>query len=112
MTNSTVFSVTKPTSEPRQTLRDKIRACRRSSYLQTFGHGSVAFIISRVGSAPEAEYFISELKSDPELDQTVFCSTDRLDVKMDSILQKSQGDVAYTRHVSLTMPSYASQFSV
>ncbi|OAL37057.1 hypothetical protein AYO20_03534 [Fonsecaea nubica] len=86
-----------PYGEHRETLRDKIRQCKQDLSGTNFGDGSVVFIISRVGSSPEALGFIGELENSPGLEQMVYCSPDRLDEKM-AILQPAAGNTKYTKY--------------
>ncbi|OQU98906.1 hypothetical protein CLAIMM_04617 [Cladophialophora immunda] len=87
-----------PYGEGRETLRDKIRQCKQNLSGTNFGDGSVVFIISRVGSSPQALGFIGELENSPGLEQMVYCSPDRLDEKM-AILQPAAGNTKYTKYL-------------
>ncbi|EXJ76253.1 uncharacterized protein A1O5_00761 [Cladophialophora psammophila CBS 110553] len=80
-----------PNHEDRGTLRNMIRECKQKLSSTDFGDGSVVFIISRVGSSPEAMEFIEELENGPGVEQMVYCSKDRLDEKM-AILQRAAGN--------------------
>ncbi|OAL21716.1 hypothetical protein AYO22_07658 [Fonsecaea multimorphosa] len=93
-----VVIITDGEGENRETLRDKIRECKRKLSETDLGDGSVVFIISRVGGSTKAEGFIDELENSPGMEQMVYCSKDRLDEKM-AILQRAAGDTAYTRHL-------------
>jgi hypothetical protein len=58
------------------------------------------FIISRVGSSYDAEKFLDKLDKIKELDETLYCSKEKLD-DMQAPFKKVEGNPQYTRSVSL-----------
>jgi hypothetical protein len=82
-------------------LRNTILRCKRSEALQKFGKAAVVFLISRVGHSPEAEEFLRELEKDPELEDMVYCSLERLDdPDRMAVFQRCKDDIEYTAWVS------------
>lgn len=93
----TVITDGEPTAEPRESLRNTILRCKRSEALQKFGKAAVVFLISRVGHSPEAEEFLRELEKDPELEDMVYCSLERLDdPDRMAVFQRCKDDIEYT----------------
>ncbi|KAK0656593.1 hypothetical protein B0T16DRAFT_452146 [Cercophora newfieldiana] len=58
-------------------------AMQRSPVLEPYGNAAVVFIVSRIGSDPQAEEFIRKLGADPQAGSMVFCCKDMLDEQMD-----------------------------
>ena len=58
------------------------------------------FIVSRVGSSSDAEKFLGELDNDKELEQMVFCSTEKLDDQL-AVFQRCENNEGYNAYVSM-----------
>ncbi|KAF3933483.1 hypothetical protein ABW19_dt0205965 [Dactylella cylindrospora] len=90
-----------PTNEPIDTFKETIMRCKSSDKIAEYGEAAVVFIVSRVGSDPDAETFLSTLQKSDELRDWVYCSVDRLDdnspiFERADVAAEAQDDNKYT----------------
>lgn len=80
-------------------MRDTIRDCKIRLDLRGYRKSAVVFLISRVGTSPEAKRFLDELRADKEVGHQVYSSMDDLNEKRE-IFERGGDNTAYTSLVS------------
>ncbi|KAF7790149.1 hypothetical protein EIP86_001101 [Pleurotus ostreatoroseus] len=75
----TVITDGQPDPEPLSTFKDAIVECRRKLVNAGYEPNAVMFSISRIGDDPRAKEFLRELQGNVEIEDVLYCTTDRLD---------------------------------
>ncbi|OJJ46598.1 hypothetical protein ASPZODRAFT_16352 [Penicilliopsis zonata CBS 506.65] len=73
------------TPERSDTIKQVILECGRVLEAHGYHRNVVRFQISQIGSSDQAADFLRALRSDPDLDEVLYCTTDRLDDEFASL---------------------------
>jgi len=84
-----------PCGEPREALRNTIRACKTGIEFRGYKRAAVVFLISRVGTSEQAKIFLEELRNDKVAGHMMYSSPLDLNEKREAF--RACGiDAAYT----------------
>ncbi|KAF7796414.1 hypothetical protein EIP86_007591 [Pleurotus ostreatoroseus] len=68
-----------PSGEPPSTFKDQIVDCRRRLDRAGYEPTSVMFCVSQIGDDKKAKNFLDDLKNDPQIQDVLYCTAERLD---------------------------------
>jgi hypothetical protein len=74
-----------PNCEHPSTLKNAVVECRRTIQAAGYQSTAVRFSVSQIGNDYDAALFLDELRRDPEIQDVVRCTTDRLDEKYEEL---------------------------
>jgi len=92
-----------PTEEYKGTSKNAIVECREAIERAGYPSATVRFSVSQIGNDPNATRFLDGLVGDPEIQDVVRCTTDRLDEKYRELWQNEKDLEAWLLQI-LTSP--------
>lgn len=92
-----------PSSESADAFKQEIVKCRKFLVERGYNPTAVTFCISQIGSDNSALQFLDGLRQDPEIQDVLYCTTDRLDDQLKDLKQNEKRLEVWLLHL-LTKP--------